>query len=97
LPFNENKELPTFIQCGPSSEQLSNYWHGENECAIGLFIYLLRKSISYTKFVEAGEAKSVYRLGFGPHGFGFESLYRQEVFPSFKTRIPSLESTYTPM
>lgn len=64
------------------------------------FIYLfnlLRKNISYTKFVEAGKGQSVYRLGFGPDGFGFESLYRQELFPLFKTPIPALESTYTPM
>ena len=38
FPFEENKELPNFFQCGPSSEQLSNYWHGETDSAMDLFM-----------------------------------------------------------
>ena len=45
------------------------------------------------EFVEAGKAQSVYRLGIGPGGLRFESLYRQEVCPFSKTPIPALEST----
>jgi len=62
-----------------------------------IFTYLLNSlctNSSYVKFVEAGKAQTVYRLGIGPGGLGFESLYRQEAFPFLKTPIPALQSTY---
>jgi hypothetical protein len=100
LPFDDNKEFPNFFEYGPSSEELSNYWHGENGSTMELFIYLfiefITQNSSYKKFVEDGKAYSVYRLGFGPGGFGFGSLYRQDVFPLLKSRIRALGSTYSP-
>jgi hypothetical protein len=91
LSFNVGQLVNSLVTIGMTKTTLQ--W----TCSFAYLLNLLRKNNLYTKFVEVGKGQSVYRLGFGPDGFGFEFLYRQELFLLFKTPIPAMESTYPPM